>query len=87
MNVTRTATGTFPSQAAAARALGVSAWTVAFHLDRGTIDRAGTGHKPRACEWEGQTFPSIADAARAFGISRQAMRQRIERAKKKGQQQ
>lgn len=83
MNPVRVGAHVVVSQAAAARILGVSAWTVAYHLERGTIDRAGTGSRPSQCEWDGITYPSIAAAARAAGISREAMRQRIERAAKK----
>lgn len=82
MNPVRIGQHVLPSQAAAARIAGVSAWTVAWHLSRGTIDRAGTGYRPRQCEWDGITYPSIAAAARAAGISREAMRQRIERAER-----
>lgn len=82
MNPVRVGAHVVVSQAAAARILGVSAWTVAYHLERGTIDRAGTGYRTRQCDVEGITYPSIAAAARAAGISREAMRQRIARAER-----
>ncbi|MBC6437127.1 MAG: hypothetical protein GDA52_03060 [Rhodobacteraceae bacterium] len=65
---------TYPSQAAAARALGVSTSSVARLARRGEPDSIGIGTKSgQPITIRGVTYPSQAAAARALGISRQAV--------------
>ena len=65
----------YPSQAAAARALGVSASTIGMALAVGRPDAAGLGSvfgggRPgKPCWYRGQRYPSRTAAARACGVS------------------
>ena len=68
----------FPSQRAAARALGISKITVAYHLNtHGNLDRAGLGQRrPWATQNAakpltvfGHNFPSRTAASRELGVS------------------
>ena len=67
----------YPSQAAAARHLGISAQAVGSALDRGKLDGVGLGRNALTrCKItlvskeypEGKVFASIADCARYLGI-------------------
>ncbi len=64
----------YPSQAAAARALGVAPSTVSIALDEGWVDRVGMGirrggHPGRPCWYRGKRYPSRTAAAKACGVS------------------
>lgn len=64
----------YPSQAAAARALGVSGFTISNALDEGRIDRVGLGLTSpgtpgKPCWYRGKRYPSRTAAARACGVS------------------
>lgn len=64
----------YPSQAAAARALGVHPQTICQALQRGTEDRIGlckaqgTSGPHRPIMMNGTTWPSISAAARGIGV-------------------
>ena len=76
----------YRSARAAAKALGLNDTTIHHHLDRGTIDRAGTWvHKTRPCVIEGVSYPTMTAAARAIGVSVEAIRQRLNRTAKNAQ--
>lgn len=66
-NITQINGIVYPSQSAAARALGVKPHTVSKALDRGTQDRVGSGFAV-PCEFNGETFPSLRAAARRFKV-------------------
>lgn len=60
----------YPSQRAAAKAIGVSERTLSLAARRGRLDRVGTGVNPGPslpCRWRGVVYPSRAEAARATG--------------------
>jgi hypothetical protein len=62
----------YPSQKAAAEALGLKPNTIGGALRRGTIERAGLGHfTPGNGEvtFRGVTYPSAAAAARAYKVT------------------
>lgn len=68
-NITRINGMVYPSQRAAALALGIAPQAVSQALDRGTQDRVGTGaFAPVQCEFNGETFPSLSAAARRFKV-------------------
>lgn len=76
----------YRSARAAAKALGLDDTTIQYHLNQGTLDRAGTWlHKKRPCVIEGTSYPTMTAAARALGVSTEAIRQRLNRAAKKAQ--
>ena len=58
----------YPSQTAAARALGVNHATVHSALERGTEDKIGTSRRGRPCYINGKRWPSQSAAARAIGV-------------------
>lgn len=61
---------TYPSQTAAAEALGVNQSTIAGALDRGTIDRVGCGagsNSAKPVTLHGVSFPSYRAANQALG--------------------
>ncbi len=68
----------YPSQAAAARAIGIAHQTLTQHLDRGTPDRAGL-RWGRQVRLNGAEYPSITVAAEATGLTRSAVIYRLER--------
>lgn len=70
----------YPSQAAAAKALGLSHHTIYSALERGTIDHVGRGQgwKRRYIRLGGVLYRSIAEAGRAYGRSKNFLN-RIER--------
>ena len=77
---------TYPSQRAAARALGVSERTVRNALDAGRIDEVGTreakgGPGGVPCTYRGQVFPSRIAAAIACGVSSKAVYRAVGRAR------
>ena len=64
----------YPSQKAAARALGVHPATVTRALDLGRIDEVGQpvwrGGRPcKPCLYRGRRYPSVTAAAMAHGVS------------------
>lgn len=65
----------YPSQAAAARALGVSASAIGMALAVGRPDSAGLGsgagggHPGKPCWYRGKRYPSRTAAAKACGVS------------------
>lgn len=62
----------YPSQTAAARALGVNTCVVTKALERGTINNVGrgkTGRPGMPVTIRGVTYGSLTDAARAIGVS------------------
>lgn len=69
----------YPSQSAAARALGVSQSTINQALERGTQDHVGQGRRWRSgaplrpCYINGHRWPSRTAAANALGVSRAAI--------------
>lgn len=72
----------YPSQSAAARALGVHPSTVCNALERGTADKIGLAQKGRPgepCYLNGRLWPSRAAAARALGVSTSAISQALRR--------
>lgn len=77
---------TYRSITDAAKAQGVHERTVYFHLDAGTPDLIGKQMQTqrRPCTFSGVNYLSMRDAARALGVSVEAIRQRLERAKKAG---
>ena len=63
----------YPTQRAAAKALGVSPQTVHHALERGTEDNIGLGRQnnnARPVTIDGVTYRSRAEAARRLGISK-----------------
>ena len=69
---------TYPSQRAAARALGVCDATVRKALDAGRIDEVGLnirrgGHPGTPCLYRGKAYPSRAAAAKACGVTKAAV--------------
>ena len=75
----------YPSQRAAARAIGVSPKTVFQSLERGTQERVGLakptgqlGRPGRACHINGRDWPSITAAARALGVRRNTIFKALE---------
>lgn len=73
----------YPSQAAAARALGVSQTTVFHAIEAGREDQVGLGRPgapPKPCYMNGRRWPSIRAAAAALGVSKTA----ISRARRQG---
>lgn len=75
---------TYPSQRAAARALGVSERAIRNALDAGRVDQVGL-HPKRGgapgipCVYRGQEFPSRIAAAIAFDVSSKAVYRAVER--------
>lgn len=62
---------TYPSQRAAALALGLHPQTIHQALERGTVDNVGLGKRGRPgspCYINGQRWPSQRCAARALGV-------------------
>jgi hypothetical protein len=62
----------YPSQRAAATALGVAEKTVRNALDAGTIDLVGllvAGRPGKPCTYRGAEYPSMTAAAIACGVS------------------
>ena len=62
----------YPSQRAAARALGVSEKTVRTALDAGRADMigiTGNGRPGKPCTYRGVEYPSLTAAAIACGVS------------------
>ena len=73
------------SQAAAARALGVSPSAISIALDEGRIDTVGLrlksgGHPGRPCWSRGKRYPSRTAAAKACGVSVAAVSKAIKAA-------
>ena len=65
----------YPSQIAAARALGVTRQCVSIALkDNRSLDRIGTGVKAVPVTVYGVKYPSYAAAGRALGVSTAAVR-------------
>jgi predicted DNA-binding protein (UPF0251 family) len=77
----------YPSQKAAADALGVSRATVNQALDRGRIEFVGLGkgygptRRRKPCVVDGTRYPSQAAAAAALGVTRSAIHYRLKRAR------
>ena len=62
----------YPSQKAAAQALGVGQNTITDALDGGWIDEVGLrkgGQRPKPCTYRGKQYPSRTAAALACGVS------------------
>jgi hypothetical protein len=91
MNPTRIRGVLYPSQAAAARALGIKPNTVARALNRGTEEFAGLGRrwpsdfgqKPKPCEIDGVQYPSQKAAATALGLTPSCICMRLRRKREK----
>ena len=67
----------YPSQRAAATALGVAEKTVRNALDAGTIDLVGllvAGRPGKPCTYRGAEYPSMTAAAVACGVSEKTVR-------------
>jgi predicted transcriptional regulator len=67
----------YPSQRAAATALGVAEKTVRNALDAGTIDLVGLrgpGTPGKPCTYRGAEYPSMTAAAVACGVSEKTVR-------------
>lgn len=67
----------YPSQRAAASAMGVSEKTVRNALDAGTIDLVGllvAGRPGKPCTYRGAEYPSMTAAAIACGVSEKTVR-------------
>jgi hypothetical protein len=67
----------YPSQTAAARALGIAQSGICKHLDRGTIDTTGLGRVTppgRSVTIGGTQYTSIAQAARSTGQTRDVIK-------------
>lgn len=76
---------TYPSQAAAARALGVNERAIVSALDRGTVDNVGLGrncHSKRPVLLDGVKYDSIADAARSIGMQPQLLARKLRNGRK-----
>lgn len=70
----------YPSQSAAARALGVSQATVCHALDRGDIDRVGLrGRLLQPIALGGVQYRSTRQAAKALGMSNSQLQRRVRR--------
>lgn len=71
----------YPSQAAMARALGRSQYTVYWALKTGSIDRLGLGAQvwPSIAvrDLSGRVFPSLGEAARVHGLSKARVHQLV----------
>ncbi len=76
----------YPSQTAAARALGVSKSTVCLALDRGAIDRVGLGRKvrPIATCVDGVWYRSQCQAAADTGLGYLNLSRSIREARARG---
>ena len=64
---------TYPSQKAAADALGLHPQTITNALNRGYIDQVGLrrgGNPGKPCFYRGKSYPSRQAAATAWGVSR-----------------
>jgi biotin operon repressor len=68
----------YPSQADAARALGLNSRTVWKAANLGTLDRVGTGGRHVPVVIDDTHYPSMTEAGRALGISRQAVASRVQ---------
>lgn len=78
----------YPSLVAAARAHGVKPSTVYSALERGTLDRVGSGksrHNLVPVKVNGKAYEGAAFAARAYGVNPHSLRGAIQRARAKGQ--
>lgn len=77
----------YPSQAAAARAMGVHPVTIMKALDEGRIDLIGVvrlgGQRPKPCVYRGKEYPSRKAAAEACGVRIQAVSMAVLRAGKR----
>ena len=76
----------YPSQSAAARALGVAQTNISKALDLGTVDNVGLGRNQnkRACFLNDKEFESRAELARYVGVSASTLRSRISSAERDG---
>ncbi len=64
---------TYPSQKAAAEALGLHPTTIANALNGGYLEEVGLrrgGHPGKPCFYRGKAYPSRQAAATAWGVSR-----------------
>lgn len=69
---------TYPSQTAAAIALGLSSKTIWNALERGSLDTVGTGkRKGIICFWMGECYPSLRAASRTTGVAVDTIRRRL----------
>lgn len=69
----------YPSQSAAARALGVAQAVVFRALDRGTADNVGLG-RSKPVTIDGTEYPSVTAAAAALGRAKSTISKRLRRA-------
>jgi predicted DNA-binding protein (UPF0251 family) len=72
----------YPSQKAAALALGTSKNTITNALDEGWIDEVGLrrrGQRPKPCTFRGNHYPSRKAAAEACGVSVQTVSREVTR--------
>lgn len=70
---------TYDSRAEASRALGIHISTLEYHIDRGTVDRAGLRRKTRACDIDGVEYPTLTAAAQATGRTVTSIWRQVER--------
>lgn len=77
----------FPSQAAAAKALGMHASSVHSALERGTLDSIGRGRcwNSNPVSLDGVSYDSQKSCANANGLTEIQIAGRIHRAKKRGE--
>jgi hypothetical protein len=75
----------YPSQSAAARALGVSEKTIRNALDAGREDDTGLskrrgGRPGKPCFYRGKSYPSLTAAARVCGVTTAAVSKALAKA-------
>ena len=77
----------YPSQSAAARALGVPQAAIYLAAEAGTLDNAGLGRNATrryAAILDGVRYESQADLARAAGVNPEWLNAKIRKARKQG---
>lgn len=77
----------YPSQAAAAEALGVAPSAIHGALERGTMDSVGLGrnrHNLVPMQIGDKVYPSAVEAAKATGVNVKTLRQYVAKARGRG---
>lgn len=79
MNITRVRGFVFRSAMSACRVIGIHPTTMQYHLNRGSVDRAGLRRKKRPCEIDGVDYPTLTAAAQATGRHVSSIWRQVER--------